>query len=184
MYKSGFAHTENISQDSNIWTTGSVNGKACFYLDPDYCKTNAKVQNRRDFSYVISCVGSENAFFTKTLHVAAYTNYVVNVMVKSTFINESASTSDFSILPHYIKVTSGSSVIAASIDCVGISDDWSELSVGFYSGSNTTVRFCFWFIRVYIIHTVADYIPDPILRIVTIVFRMQLMRWLISSETF
>lgn len=139
MYKSGFAHTENISQDSNIWTTGSVNGKACFYLDPDYCKTNAKVQNRRDFSYVISCVGSENAFFTKTLHVAAYTNYVVNVMVKSTFINESASTSDFSILPHYIKVTSGSSVIAASIDCVGISDDWSELSVGFYSGSNTTV---------------------------------------------
>lgn len=176
MYKSGFAHTGNINQNTTLWSTGSTNGKACFYLDDDYCKSNALVQFRREFSYAISSDAADDAYITKTLHVSQNTNYVVNVMVKSTFLK--AFTDDFSILPSYIKVLVGSTTLATSIDCVGITNEWTEMSVGFNSGTNTTVtlkvgavfnsiskreavyfssirvdqRYCFWLILGYIIN--------------------------------
>lgn len=137
MYKSGFAHTNEISDDNSVWSYSSTNSKACFYIDEDeYCHTNGLLQNRKEYSYVISSKSADNAYFSKTISLNANTNYVVNVMVKSTFVKDTSV--PFPLLPAYISATIGNNIIT-SIDCVGIVGDWIEMSLGFKTGSSTSV---------------------------------------------
>ena len=137
MNKSGFAHTSNINQNTNLWSTASSGGNACFYHDDDFCKSNGLKQFRHEFSFAISCAVSDDAYFYKNVYLSTETNYVVNVMVKSSFLK--GETDDFSLLPAYIKIYAGSTLIASSIDCVGVNDEWTELSIGFNSGTHTSV---------------------------------------------
>lgn len=137
MYKSGFAHTDNIGNNSGTWICSSSNNKSCFYIDEDeYCNTNGLLQYRNEFSFVISSKSADNAYFSKIISVNQNTNYVVNVMVKSTFLKNTNLA--FPFLPSYITALIGVTTVT-SIDCVGVAGDWIEMSLGFNTGNNTAV---------------------------------------------
>ncbi len=134
MYKSGFAYKASINQNAYGWSTS---GNACFYIDEnDFCRSNSLKQFRNEHSYGISSSASGNAYIYKTINVTQNTDYVINVMVKSTFTVR--NTSPVSSLPAYMEV-SASGVSERSIELVGVADEWTEMSVGFNSGSNTSV---------------------------------------------
>ncbi|MEE5994407.1 MAG: hypothetical protein V3G42_14440 [Oscillospiraceae bacterium] len=140
MYKSGFAYKASINQNAYGWSTS---GNACFYIDEnDFCRSNSLKQFRNEHSYGISSSTSGSAYIQKTINVTQNTNYVINVMVKSTFTNRNTLSSGepslVSSIPAYIDV-SASGVSEHSIELVGVSDEWTEMSVGFNSGSNTSV---------------------------------------------
>ena len=135
MYKSGFAYTGNINQNVYGWSTS---GNACFYVDEnDFCKTNSLKQFRHEYSYGISSSTSGKACIYKTINVSPSTHYVLNVMVKSTFVKSETADKIIPILPVYAEAVVGS-LTHQSLDVVGISDDWVEMSLCFDTKATTT----------------------------------------------
>jgi len=136
MYHSGFAHTDNIRYDETLWNIFPTNSKAYFYReDEDYCSHNYSLDNYK-YSLGIYAKSISSAYFQRTFSTTVNTNYVVNVMMKSSFVTN--ANKPFTTLPGFINVIVGSETIS-SIETVGISDEWTEISLGFNSRNNTQV---------------------------------------------
>ncbi len=120
---------------SEMWATVSSNNVSEFYMDSrNVYEGEIVTNNGADYSLAIKSFSSDDASYIKTFSgLQQNTYYTVYTLVKSDVIINGK-------IPFSIKVINGGTTIATSIDARASVNEWKEVSIGFYTGSSTSVQ--------------------------------------------